>query len=281
MDYYLETNAIRQLASKLDHEILVNKCFTSVLVLIELASGIKDESSCIIRSSIISKILQSRLSICVMLPETLHFNAFGFAISDKSISSGIKRVLDVLINCDSYSTFKEKMLNSPDKKFLEFIYSYDKQAESVFPQFFNRNIDDARSSSGFKHLQKEFKSRWNSTDPNSATELYNKILDYLAKALHKRQNELGSFSKSLEQIKHDYDHSLDTWFIMSTLYADSHISFGSNAGKNDYFDLAHLMYLPNINTKIVSDDNLLHRLMIKSFAQNISTVAKFKETHNI
>jgi hypothetical protein len=165
--------------------------------------------------------------------------------------------------------------------FLDFLHMYDLQAETAFKHFFDLNIAEAKESPGFKPLKKAFNSRWNSKDPSFASSFYSKLIDYFAEALYEKQHEYGDFNRSLNEIKESYDHSLDTFFIMAAIYADSHISFGSQAGKNDYFDLSHLMYLSTTKTIIISDDKLHHKLMIKSFSRNIQTTEEFKKSLSI
>lgn len=94
---YLETNAIRKHASRIgDSNFIVDK-YTSILSLIELASGIKDNVSFKLRQSIIKKVIYSRIRIELTLPELLIFNAFGFDFVS-SISKCNELQLDVRWN---------------------------------------------------------------------------------------------------------------------------------------------------------------------------------------
>lgn len=276
MEYYLETNSLRQLISKVDIEFIRKSTFTSILALMEIASGIIDEKSFQLRKAILSKFLNSKLTFCVNLPETVYFNAFGFNLNDKKMTDGIGRVLFRLIETDTYEVFVNQIEDSDDKDYFTFLREFDSRPPRIFRENFSDHIDQARKEPGFKALIEEFSKRWNSKDPFFAEEFYNVILDYYVAQLHNHQKEITPhWIRSVNEIKNSYDHSIDIFLIMSSLYSDQRISHGSLPAKNDYFDLSHMIYLDDLSMKIVTDDKLFHQLFIHSFSQNILTVKSF------
>ena len=121
-----------------------------------------------------------------------------------------------------------------------------------------------------------------SKDPFFAEEFYNVILNYYVAQLHNHQHEMTpNRIRSIDEIKNSYDHSIDIFLIMSSIYSDQHISHGSLPARNDYYDLSHMIYLSNLSMKIVTDDKLFHKLFINSFSKNILGVKSFIQQNRI
>lgn len=282
MDYYLETNSLRQLVSKVDNPVLTDIAFTSILALIEIASGIKDESSFKIRKTIIDKILTSKLTIYLNLPETLFLRAFGFHLDDNAIVTGIGRILFLMTKSDSFSNFNSEVKNSKSKKYYDFILNYDRNGSILFKDFYINLIDTVRVNPGFNELIRLYNSRWSSKDEVFALDLYNSLIDYFSRNLWKSKIKFSyKDQRTIDDIKASYDHSVDIFIVMATTYSDQHISFGNIPGTNDFFDLCHLMYLDNVSKKIVTNDKLLHKLLINSFSKLIFSTIDFRNINNI
>ena len=132
MTYYLETNSLRRLVPFLSNEILRKNTYSSIYSLMEIFSGISDEDSYKKRKSILDKILNSRITLVLNLPETLLLNSFGFNLNDNEIVTGIGKVINILTKSESFSSFKEEMESSPDKKYYEFLFNYDYYASKQF-----------------------------------------------------------------------------------------------------------------------------------------------------
>lgn len=278
MEYYLETNSLRQLISKINTPFIEKNAYTSILALMEIASGIMDEQSFTIRKNVIEKTLSSKLIICIAFPETLFLNAFGCNKDDKELTSGVRRVFQLIIDSQSYSDFTKKIEASSSKEYYDFIITYDKNGSAFFQNAFLENIDQVRKKYGFKNLIEAFNSRWSSNDEKFGTDLYSTMIKHFAKGVFKNnKTDLESKDpRSLEEIEKSYDHSVDTFIVMSTVYSDKHISFGNKPGINDCFDLSHLIYLDRIGKIIVTDDKLFHKTLTGSFSKMTISTQEFK-----
>ncbi len=279
MKYYLETNSLRQLSSKLDNPFLIDNSFTSILALIEIASGIEDEKTFIIRRTIIDKFLRSKLLICLNMPETLYLKAFGFQHDDKEIVNKIGIVFKLITKSNSYNDFQKTINCSMHSEYYQLIKKYDQNASLIFKDLIFKYIESARNKSRFSKLIELYKNRWSSNDSAKAQELYDSLIDYFSENLS--NNSLVKDGRTKEEIKKSYDHSIDTFIVMSAVYTDQHISFGHSPGLNDFFDLGHLIYLDNVTKKIITDDKLLHRLLVESFSTMIMTTSNFKKINSI
>lgn len=282
MEYYLETNSLRQLIPQVDNPVLNCCSYTSILALMEIASGIKDESSFLLRSKMVERVVKSKLAIWIRPPEILILNAFGFDINENELINGIGKVFRIIFESDSFDNFLKNINKSGAFEYYDFLIKYDRNGSSGFKGFFLEKINEVRENTGFKVLIKNYNNRWSSKDEMVAQELYNTLLNHFAKGVYEYQSTfMKKNSRSLEDIKRSYDHSVDVFLIMATLYSDYQISHGSLPGTNDYFDLNHLIYISNLERSIVSDDKLLHRLMKNSFSKIIISTKEFKNKNSI
>ena len=93
---YLETNAIRKHASRLKDDNFIIDKYTSILSLLELISGIKDDDSFHLRQSIIKKVINSKIRIDTTLPELVIYNAFGFNLNNSEIEEKIAKISKII-----------------------------------------------------------------------------------------------------------------------------------------------------------------------------------------
>ncbi len=276
MQYYLETNSLRQVTSILDIESLINSSFSSILSIIEIASGIKDESSFNLRKPILAKILNSKLRICTNLSETLYCNAFGFNLNDDEIANGIRRVLSLIISSDSYSKFISWIKNLPDYQFYNFILQYDKSGSTVFIKSFADATMIAKNKKDKKRLLSEYYERWEKTQKVFPSNFFDDLLHHFSTKLYTNKNEINkNDERSQLEIMNSYDHSIDLFIILASYYSDQRISFGNTPGKNDYFDLNHLLYIDTNDKVIVTNDKLFNKLMQNKFSNRYITTSEF------
>jgi len=282
MTYYLETNSLRKLVPFLSSAVLREIAFSSIYSLMEIFSGITDEDSYKKRKSILDKILNSRITLILNLPETLLLNSFGFNLNDNEIVTGIGKVINLLTKSESLSSFKEEMEISPLKIYYDFLVNYDHYASNRFFSSFNKSIDIVRKNNGFSKLRKAYSRRWTSRNPLFANELYQFLVNKLGHSLWENKEDLKQGdTRTADEIIKSYNHSIDISIVMSAIYSDNHVTFGSMPGKNDFFDLSHLNYLDSIDKVIVTDDLLLHKLMTKSFSKLITTTEGFLKQNSI
>jgi hypothetical protein len=255
---YFETNAMRKLAYKLLDENFVKDKYTSILSLIELMSGICDNESFLLRKSIISKVIQSKIWIDLDLPDVVFLKAFGSQLNNYEIGQSVGKILDLINVSDNYFTFQEQIESNTLKSYWEFICVYDKNAREKFKEAITNN--SVRSDT--KLLIPEFKSRW---VPENLDSILSKVIYYYASKTQSYPFE----SRTLEEIINSYDHSINIYLFVSSYYIDQKVSSKNTPAKNDFLDLFHLIYLKNVDDKIVSDDKMLHQFMKILFPNNI------------
>jgi hypothetical protein len=282
MYYYLDTNSLRKLAGKLHKTQNFENLSTSILSLMEIASGITDENSYNLRKPILNNILNSRITIRLSLPETLIYKSFGFQFDDRSIVEGIGKSIIGIVNSNSLNDFKAFVASSTFKEYYEFLMEYDKKAPTIFKEAYANNIDIARKKVGFKNLINAYNKRWFSNDENDALVYFNTLISEISRSMWEGKSiYFPNDTRTFEQIKATYDHSIDVFLIMTSLYSDSHVSFGSPPGINDYFDLSHILYINNLETKIVTDDKLFGKLLKRSFSKLLITTEEFVKENGI
>ncbi|MCH6232577.1 hypothetical protein [Cognataquiflexum rubidum] len=265
---YLETNAIRKLAPFLGNIGFVNDKYTSVLALLEILSGIKDNNSFYLRQSIFKKVLRSQIKFDPNLPEIKIYNAFGFNLENLELSSKIGQILKLVeLTKDYESLLKTINLNGLNDIFL-FGKEYDENAsyglkKKLLMQFSNSEV---------KQAILQFESRWTQ---DNLLNLKNIVIRFIATIL--LENPIVKSQKSLSELISSYDNSIDIYLITITYYLDQKVSSKSFPAKNDYIDLNHLTYLSGFSNQIVTDDKLLHKIMLKTYPNNI---LKTSELHN-
>ena len=257
---YLETNAIRKHASRIgDNNFILDK-YTSILSLLELVSGIKDNESFKLRQSIIKKIINSKIRIDLTLPELVIYNSFGFDLNNFEIADKIGKINKLVELTKDYDSLQKTIrLNSLDDGWL-FVKQYDENANTGLKKSLLQRFSDSE----VKQLIVQFKDRWTS---DNLKYLKNKVIEYYATILLK--NSPVKCEKTIPEIISSYDNSIDIYLIATAFYMDEKISYKNMPGKNDYLDLNHLTYLHGRLNQIVTDDKLLHNIMSKTYPENI------------
>lgn len=257
---YLETNAIRIYATRLTEDNFIKDKYTSILSLLELISGIKDEESFELRKSILHKIIISKIKIDLILPELRIYNAFGFNLNNSAISDKIGNIIRLIDLTKDFESFIKKIKLYLLDEGWNFIKQYDENTNIGF----KNSIFQHLPKSDIKNLIQQFKSRWTLDNLNH---LKIKVIEYYANIL---TNKLSVQDKrSIQEIILSYDNSIYIYLLATALYVDNKISFKDSLGKNDYLDLNHLTYLNGRLNQIVTNDKMLHRIMSKIYPENI------------
>lgn len=254
---YLETNAIRIYANLLTETDFINDKYTSILSLLELISGIKDNKSFELRKSILKKIIKSKIKTDLILPELRISNAFGFNFKNSEIADKIGKIISLInITKDFESLEKTINLNSLDDGWY-FVKQYDQNANVGFKKSikFQHLLQN-----DIKDLIQKFNARWTVENLNN---LKGGIIEYYSKIL------ADQYKKPLPEIISSYDNSIDIYLLATSFYVDKKISFKNTPGKNDYLDLNHLTYLNGKTNQIITNDNMLHDIMKDIYPKNI------------
>jgi hypothetical protein len=270
--YYLETNAIRILSNKLKGQYYVDKCYTSVLSVCELLSGIKDEDTFNLRKGIISKVYLSKIPADLDMPETKMFKAYDIHI-DNTISDKIILLGFLCVTSKFYTEFLTIIKQSNLIDYWEFLKKYDKSADIKFKESLKNRQKDFDYSD--PNLIPDFNQKWNNLSINNELKeriLYDLIV-YFAEEKLKPDSIIKVIDKSLKDLIREYDHSLDLYFLCIGAFTGEKIIFRNTPSRNDYFDLSHLMFLRNKSDIIVSNDSMLTKLMRKISPDNILSIS--------
>lgn len=277
LKYYLETNSLRNLGSKVIE--LNNDCYTSGLAIFEIVSGIND-SDFDIRKSVIEKTLNSKMGIIWELPETIMARAFPpFDYIDNRVD-GLKYLCSQLIKSNSYNDFIE---NTKDKKYnSDYFRNLDKHYSTHFI---------TATEKGNKNLKLEKEKAKNHEYGEIISAFANDFIDKLPENLiinesitiyAMSENVVDGLKMSFagkkfnrEKVYNNYNGVLMIFVKAFSLYTALKSKYSNLPARNDFIDLHHLMYLFNdSNKQIVTDDN-----MIKKINKQTITIKDFKNIY--
>ena len=273
--HYLETNAIRVLANKLISQPYLDSCFTSILSICELLSGITDETSFARRKGIIRKVYFSKIPADLDMPETKMLKAYSIPyetkLNDKIILLGA-----LCIAAKSYQEYLSVIQKSELLEYWDFLKKYDENCDSKFKESFKSRQESFDYSD--PHMIPDFRNKWGSLNNNKGlrARILNDLIVYFAESFLKPGSALPIKDKSLKDFVSSYDHSLDIYFMCIGYFSGTKIVFKNAPSRNDYFDLCHLMYLRNNSNIIVSNDRMLIDLMNKCNPHNILSINDFQ-----
>lgn len=245
----------------------VHDKYTSVLALLEIFSGIKDDNSFFLRQSIFKKILRSQIKFDHNLPETKIYNAFGFNLENLELSGRIGQILMLIELTKDYDSFLKTIHLNGLKDIFLFGKEYDENASFGL----KKNLLVQFSNSEVKQSILQFESRWTQ---DNLSNLKNSVIKFIATIL--QENPIFKSQKTLSELISSYDNSIDIYLIATAYYLDQKVSSNSFPGKNDYLDLNHLTYLSGFSNQIVTDDKLLHKIMLRTYPKNILKTSELK-----
>lgn len=264
MIFYLETNALRKLSSKLSD--YYPNSFTSALAIVELIGGLKRDFH--IRKKVIENLFNSNLEIQWKLPHNVIADSYTLLAFEEKRISDLKKLCKILIQSETLIDFENTCINQN----VEFDLEYFKR----YKIFFSDNFIKA-TVEGNSEIQKIFNERKERTYQNITVRYgLNKkpTLEILQKddiTLNRSMTVL-TFARLFADIMHHgkatekqkneiYDsyNGLVCYFIEAfSFYTIDKMIQGSQPSKNDLNDLYHLVYLRNDSSvQLLTDDNLL------------------------
>jgi hypothetical protein len=269
MDYYLETNALRQLSGKLDS--LGKNCFTSALSILELVSGISNDQFTI-RQRTLKNIFLSNTIINWDLIEAAQAEAFpGVQYINDNRPDSLKKLCQIIIDSNDYQESHDAALKL-DHDF-QFFRSLDKSYSDNFIQTTvagNRKIkkvveDSKNSFAGDliydmavqfqKKMQYDYKL-------NEAMILF-VISENLSKAIRMNSN---TGKTNHNNLYHSYNGKIDIFIKAFAAFCAKKSSEHNAPAKNDFIDLYHLSYLKDDSFQIVTDDKMLLKICPNSIS---------------
>jgi len=272
--YYLETNSVRILSKKLHLPFYLKNCYTSLLTVCELLAGIKDEITFKQRKGIVRIIYSSRILCDNDLPETKRYKSYGITINNKT-NEGIMLLGVLCITSTTYSELKREIAKNNLSEYWEFLKIYD-NVDGRFKESYRKRQDTFDYSD--PEMINDFKKRWDylKDDPELKKNTLNDLIVYYAKTLL-TDSVIDIGKRSLQDLISNYDHSIDIYFLCTGYFTGTKLIFKNAPSRNDYIDIAHLMYLRNPDDKIITNDKMLIKMMKKLFLDNIMTTDDFQK----
>lgn len=264
---YLETNSLRTLANKLSDSNFVQNKYTSILAVIELLSGIKDNNEYQRRRGIINKIVESEIynRIHPLFPTTIFYKAFGCYMNDEEHAHSIIDLLKIITTIPDYNDFITFI--SIHKEFEEY-FRFTQDFDNTSSKHFISLMADKSKNADTKKLIPEFETRWEEKDFNS---ILNIAVNYYASKI---PDSLTN-GRTFEELIASYNKSINPFLLASSYYVDQKISLKNNVAKNDSIDLLHLLYIGELDT-MVSDDALLNRILTIAYPNCIIKASDIK-----
>ncbi|RKR84306.1 hypothetical protein BDD43_4538 [Mucilaginibacter gracilis] len=265
MTYYFDTNAVYNIR-KVPADV-IKSSFTSILTLIELISGIKDEKSYTKRKAIIGMIFKLKLTIDWAMPEEIVFNSFDFFDEDEFGDDRTEKLIN-LINClirsSSYNNYigSEIYCNQYGHRYFKEIddsmsmlfilrselaihamkhsLTTDISGNTIMVGDQSYLIDTAKALSDFFELHPEMNRAI------TINGLANMLIDTL-----RLENV------AIEDVFESYNGLTDMYVDAMSKYCIYKITHHETPAKNDFSDLTHILYMKNSTIrKMVSDDSL-------------------------
>lgn len=287
--YYLDTNAIYSLVNKLERIATYSNVCISMLGIQEIISAIYDKSNFDRSKAAISKIKSSGISIYPYLPIECIAMAFKLDFTELELIMNRKKELwkraTMLSESMSYLEYEEKLnkigidINSilQDEKETE-VFNLTKFRDTVCndsikmkqtkinqkknPQCYEISIDDLIID---ESVESQKKRREEAIRPTLVNFLDNCMLVY-------NEDDVKAFCEN-------YNGELTAFLLGCLLYNfKKAYKDGGKAGRNDFIDLQHLLYLRNEKDIIVSEDRIFKTSTV--FKQRI-TINEFREIFQI
>lgn len=271
--YYLETNSIRIFNKNLSTPFYLSNCYTSILSICELLAGIKDEKSFRERKGIIRMIYFSRILSDNDLPETKKYKAFGLSVNS-NVSDGIALLGALCIASESYQEFQDQIPKHLLTEYWDFLKVYD-NVDTKFKESYKMRQEAFDYSDS--NMAKDFNKRWDNLDknPELKSSILNDLIVYFAKSILE-DKVVNTEGKSLYNLVQSYDHSLDIFFLCIGYFTGTKLIFRNAPSRNDYLDMAHLMYLSNPKSIIVSNDRMIRKVLMKINPNNFLSADEFE-----
>lgn len=263
MEFYLDTNTLRSLASKLG--TFKTNSYTSVWAIIELLCRLSLRDF-LVRKAALKSILSNELKIEWRLPFSLIADSFSCDCDDDSLISQIKEICQLLILSSDFNDFNTRasqqgltidalkfQRDSLSRNFIEHV----KDSNVLLQQCFKKVIFDK-----FSVIDKADLMVWYHDNA------YNKELNIL------------TFSKLLGHelslpplsIYNHYNGLADNFMTVYSYFLFKKVEGGSQPALNDFNDLLHWLYIKNNEMqKMVSEDKLM-LFLNQSFGSDVSIV---------
>ena len=262
MKYYIETNGLRNLNSKLN--AVSCNCFTSALSILETISGLRKSSKEYrIRKSVLINLYSSNIAIDWESPEIKKAHAFPRITYNDYRMEGLKKLVHHLISTSDLESFLKE--TDSEKYNLKYFEELD--------AFYNKKFIEAtkvgndKIKTHLKNIDKSFDQDYIDFTSGLVKNLPSDLLLNESLTLYSIvENLVDAIEMELKividrkEIYNSYNGNINIFIHYFSLFTATKAASFYDAGHNDYFDLLHLVYLKNnIEYKIVSDDKIFEQ----------------------
>ena len=274
--YYLETSSVRRLWRTLPRikRDLHCRVFSSYLVMFELLSGLTKEDYAL-RREILKSCVDSKLPIDWRAPTDITAAAFTATEYHDNRSDELKKLLSVVMRCQDLAAAEVECSARNLQASLAGLREEDRvlrdhevRSRTEMGQLFRRDYTPEERKLEYDKLLGQTTSEEGAAIKRKMQttaefwEVYITARD-LAPLL------LGdSLQAKILAMLQSYDGSISYHLRAAALAQSITLLRGETPARNDFFDIAHFLYL-NDATIMVSDDKLIHRLCAELWPSRI------------
>ena len=271
MRYYLETNALRKINSKL--QVVREQSFTSNLAIFEIISGINEKEYSLLKS-VISNVTESLINIDWRYPDEIIAGAFPSIGCIEHKKEDLKKLCRILISSFDFTDFQ---LKTNELKYgLDYFSNLDKFYSTRFIQSTISGIKEIKQGKEkFKkytimnQIYKDYVDNLirdisNNCVVNNSLTIYS-LVQYIANRIDKDLPE-----RDKKRIFNSYNGTIKFFVEAFSVFSISLLKDGKIPAKNDWVDIQHILYLQdNDNINLVTEDKLLINLLNKLWPNKV------------
>jgi len=239
--YYLDTNAIYNLKNFSDD--ILQETSISCLGVFELISGITNEKGFFKRRSILNQVRTKNINTIWELPKDLIERAFSLP-TDYSDAKATQLMMNHIIDCENYEALNNIKFLVDNKEYsIETFNTYDSRYSKEITDLFNNSdvpkVDIPEKDKIMTTLHKE-----------------GSIIEIFISSIGKEYRRPSEKYFSVLQ-KYTDKRIIDKYIKFLAAYSIDNHQLGKTSGKNDGFDIGHIIYMNNIEY-FISDDKIYH-----------------------
>ncbi len=264
--FYLETSALRRLASHLQDISYAKNAFTSCLAVFELLSGI-DQNNYSSRRNILSKVSQSKLRIDWDMPPDKVCSAFTPKQSGGLYADEIKKILHAVLESETLEQADQSCKKAGYGVAITGLRFMDDTLSKDHIQEYGEGIRRFRGDWSFRTADTLYRFTHgelrDKTDlPYELRQSFRKtrtssVLTALCYGLASHFFPTVVREKTLE-LYLSYDGSLNYYLEAASYYQEDRLVYSKLPAHNDFLDLEHFIYLRSSRSvRMVSDDKLI------------------------
>lgn len=272
MDFYIETNSAIKLSNRRNNFFIKDNCFTSILTLCELLTGLDEEVFCL-KKKALNFIFDSGVFIDWEMPHKKQHESFGFFNEKYGLTKdSILLFSDIMKKSASFSAFQNAILNY-DKEYI-ILENYDNAFDSYIRKGIDENINAFSSVFSRQQGINECDNIIAMLKAGGESFITVRNAMHIVMAEHLFSSELNrDIKRPLEEIVNFYKGNIDIFVIILGVYSLYKVSRKEAPARNDYIDIFHLVYL--VDSTIISDDTIYKKYMTDIFPNNIISTFEF------